>query len=197
MNDRPVDIVRYQGRWPDEFAVLAGGVRNALGALAARIDHIGSTAVPGRASKDVIDIQLTVESFDGFNRVSSRLSAVGYRLQDAIRHDHLPPGEGHRKDDYEKRYFREPRGRRCVHLHVRAEARANQRYAVLFRDYLRAHPPAALAYAETKKRLQFYHNKQGDGSLYFEIKDPVCDMVMAPAEDWAARVAWRMGASDA
>lgn len=197
MNDRRIDIVRYQGRWPEEFRVIAGGVREALGALAVRIDHIGSTSVPGLASKDIIDVQLTVASFDGFKAPGSRLSAAGYRLRDHIRYDHIPPGEGHVRSDYEKRYYREPAGRRCVHLHVRADGKANQLYAVLFRDYLRAHPAAALAYAETKRRLQHYHNKQNDDSLYFEIKDPVCDLVMAPAEDWAARVGWIMGDSDA
>ncbi|MAF11528.1 hypothetical protein CMK11_13850 [Candidatus Poribacteria bacterium] len=196
MNERPVHIIEYQSRWPHEFRAIARGVRGALGGSARRIDHIGSTSVPCLASKDIIDVQLTVASFDGFDTVATRLAAVGYRQRQGLHYDHLPPGDGHVQTEYEKRYFREPRGDRRTHLHVRADGKANQRYALLFRDYLRAHPPAALAYAETKRRLSRHHNEQSDDSVYFEIKDPVCDMVMAPAEEWAPRVAWQMGESD-
>ena len=196
MNERPVHIVEYQSRWPHEFRAIARGVRGALGGLALRIDHIGSTSVPDLASKDVIDLQLTVASFDRFDVVATRLGVAGYRQRQGMHHDHLPPGDGHDLAEYEKRYLREPPGDRRTHLHVRADGKAKQRYALLFRDYLRAHPPAALAYAETKRRLSQHHNQQADDSVYFEIKDPICDMVMAPAEEWATSVGWRIGESD-
>ena len=56
-----IEIIDYQSTWPDEFAALANKLRAASEAEL-RIDHIGSTAVPGLASKDVIDVQVTVES---------------------------------------------------------------------------------------------------------------------------------------
>ena len=52
----------YQPAWPSEFSGLAGRLRRHLGPLALRIDHIGSTSVPGLAAKDIIDIQVTVEA---------------------------------------------------------------------------------------------------------------------------------------
>ena len=75
-----------------------------------------------------------------------------------------------------------------------SEGRANQRYALLFRDYLRKHPKCAAAYAELKRRLAQHH---GDNSLvYSTIKDPACDIIMSAAEDWAERTSWQPGPTD-
>jgi GrpB-like predicted nucleotidyltransferase (UPF0157 family) len=53
----PVEIVEPQGSWSDRFRLAAAALREHLGALALRIDHIGSTSVPGLAAKDVIDLR--------------------------------------------------------------------------------------------------------------------------------------------
>src|SRR4051794_4003824 len=58
------EIVAPSSGWPAEFAEIATALRSALGGLALRIDHIGSTAVPGLAAKDVVDIQVTVAALD-------------------------------------------------------------------------------------------------------------------------------------
>jgi GrpB-like predicted nucleotidyltransferase (UPF0157 family) len=72
--------------------------------------------------------------------------------------------------------------------------RANQRYAVLFRDYLRVDSAAASAYGQVKVALARYHGEDVDA--YYAIKDPVCDILMAGAEAWAATVGWMPGPSD-
>ena len=59
-----IEIVDYQTRWPEDFARIGAILRSALGAEAVRIDHIGSTAVPGLAAKDIIDVQVTIARFD-------------------------------------------------------------------------------------------------------------------------------------
>ncbi len=87
-----------------------------------------------------------------------------------------------------------PAGHRAVNLHVRVAARANQRYALLFRDYLRAHPATAAAYAEAKRRLA--ELVDGDIGRYAEAKDPIVDLIYLPAEDWAGRTGWAPGPSD-
>ncbi|MAF11527.1 hypothetical protein CMK11_13845 [Candidatus Poribacteria bacterium] len=196
-DDRLVHIVDYQERWPREFADIGAQVRNALGDLAIRIDHIGSTAVPDLAAKDIIDVQVSVAAFAGFGPVAAALEGLGYVRRDDVRHDHLPPGAPHAASEYEKRYFREPEDARRTHIHVRADGRVNQRYAILFRDYLREHRAAALAYEETKRFMARWHNEQDKGALFYEIKAPVADIVTSAAEEWAARVAWQPGTSDA
>lgn len=62
--DRRVTIVEPKASWPTEFDAISSAIRAALGALALRVDHIGSTSVPGLPAKDVIDVQLTVAALD-------------------------------------------------------------------------------------------------------------------------------------
>ena len=81
-----------------------------------------------------------------------------------------------------------------MNVHVRAAGRPNQRYALLCRDFLRANPTAAEAYALFKQRLAAQGMEIG---AYVDIKDPVFDLIMHAAESWAARTGWRPGPSDA
>lgn len=177
-----IEIVPYSPNWPIEFEHIAAPIRNALGGLALRVDHIGSTSVPGLAAKDIVDVQVTLPDFDAIDRVTAALTAIGYTLRPDIIADHCPPSVEGPDSDWEKRLFNPPPGQRPTNLHVRAQGRANQRYALLFRDYLRAHPLAASAYAEVKRRLAHYHAE--DSLAYTTIKDPVCDLIMNAAEAW-------------
>lgn len=72
---------------------------------------------------------------------------------------------------------------------MRAVGRSNQRYALLFRDYLRVSPVAAAAYGQVKRAMSRLH--PDDVDAYYDVKDPVCDLVMVAAERWAADVSWR------
>lgn len=188
-----IEIVPYDQNWPHEFAEIARPLRATLGEEALRIDHIGSTAVPGLAAKDVIDVQVTVRDFDA--PFEALLGSLGYIRRLDINQDHLPPQVPGPASEWEKRYFQPPEGQRPTNLHVRAHGRANQRYALLFRDYLRTHPVAAGAYAEIKRALAHYHPENWDA--YYDIKDPVCDVIWSSAEEWVKMTGWESGASDA
>ena len=181
-----IEIQPYHEDWPSEFAVLADLLREALGDLAERIDHIGSTAVPGLAAKDVIDLQIGVSDLDD-PRLGPAFERLGATPTD-ITTDHVPPGDPSGAASWGKRYFRAPASWRRTHLHVRATDRANFRYALLFRDYLRHTPAAAAAYGQVKEALARQH--PDDVDAYYAVKDPVCDLVMDAAERWAAEVAW-------
>src|SRR5262245_53655063 len=132
-----VEIVPYKESWPAEFQEIASRLRRVLGELAKRIDHIGSTSVPGLAAKDVIDIQITVATLD--ERVITAMTTLGYTRPEGIWRDHRPPTVVGPETEWQKLYFRPPAGQRRTNTHVRVQGRANQRYALLFRDYLRAH----------------------------------------------------------
>jgi GrpB-like predicted nucleotidyltransferase (UPF0157 family) len=191
------EIVSYSPGWPAAFREIGGALRVALGPLALRIDHIGSTSVPGLAAKDVIDVQVTVAALDQAT-LSAGFERAGFvPAADNPRHDHQPPGAIGPDDDWAKLFFRPAAGvfgGRRINVHVRAAGRANQRYALLFRDYLRAHPAAAAAYAELKRRLAALGLETG---VYAEVKDPACDLIMQAAEPWAARIRWQPGSIDA
>jgi GrpB-like predicted nucleotidyltransferase (UPF0157 family) len=184
-----VAIEPYSERWAAEFARLGRRLRSLLADRAVRIDHIGSTAVPGLAAKDRIDVQVTVADL----RDANPLGAAGFEEFAPVA-DHRPPGVEGAGADWEKRLFESSGDERRANIHVRVDGRANQRYALLFRDYLRVHPGAAAAYAELKRRLAA---ELRDTARYAEVKDPACDLIMAAAEDWAAATGWKPGPSDA
>jgi GrpB-like predicted nucleotidyltransferase (UPF0157 family) len=190
-----IEIIPYSDRWPDEFRQISAAIRQVLDNLAVRIDHIGSTSVPGLPAKDVIDIQVTVKSLEPEAPIVDALSTLGYTWRDPIKADHLPPDTATSPEEWQKLMFRGPANQRRINLHVRVEGKPNQRYALLFRDYLRAHPVAAAGYAEVKRQLARYH--PDDMEAYYDVKDPVCDIIMAGAEEWAATTRWRPGPSDA
>ncbi|MEO2219576.1 GrpB family protein [Chromobacterium vaccinii] len=181
-------IIAHQARWADEFEAVAVRLGGAMGSLALRIDHIGSTSVPGLAAKDVIDVQITVAELD--ENVSQSLSDAGFALRPFNR-DHLPPGFEDAGEPWRKLFFREPEGERRVHIHIRRAGAANQRYALLFRDYLRAHPAMSAAYGELKRRLAA---RLADPDSYPDVKDPAVDLIYLAAEQWAAQTGWQPAA---
>ncbi|MFC7725012.1 GrpB family protein [Nocardioides sp. GCM10028917] len=182
---RRIVIKPYSARWPADFAQVEATLHGALGDIAQRIDHIGSTSVPGLAAKDIIDVQITVSDLTD-PAVTRAFESLGATTTD-ITSDHVPPGDQHDPSAWEKRYFRAPASWRPTHLHVRETGRANTRYALLFRDYLRHSPAAAAAYAQVKVALARLHP---DVDAYYAVKDPVCDLVMEAAEQWARGSAW-------
>ncbi len=186
-----LEIVPYKDSWPIEFIDIGTSLRRVLGSLALRIDHIGSTAVPGLAAKDIIDIQITVSSLS--EQAHQAMVSLGYSLTE-ISSDHRPPGAGGEDWDWEKWYFRPPINQRPTHIHMRVHGRLNQRYPLLFRDYLRAHPATAEAYAELKRRLA---QNLADPDTYPDVKDPAVDLIYLAAEEWAVASRWKPGESDA
>lgn len=102
------------------------------------------------------------------------------------------PGASRDPADWDKRYWSNSQD---LHVHVRAGGRPNQRYPVLFRDYLRADPLAAASYGTVKRALATV--APDDWDTFHEVKDPACDLILAGAEQWAARVGWSLPPSDA
>ena len=186
-------IVPYDPAWPAEFHHLGAALRSALGNHAVRIDHIGSTAVPGLAAKDVIDIQVTVASLDA-EAVSAAITPLGYQVHEGIADDHIPPGGNPSAAEWQKHFARARTGQRPAHIHVREVNRANQRYALLCRDFLRAAPSTAAAYMRVKVALAIL--TPTDIHAYYEVKDPVCDIIIDAAERWAAASEYTPGTSD-
>lgn len=184
--DRRVTIVEPKASWPTEFDAISSAIRAALGALALRVDHIGSTSVPGLPAKDVIDVQLTVAALDR-DRLVPALGRAGF-VEQPIGADHRPPGATGPDDDWRKLFF-QPQSGRPVNLHVRVAGRPNQRYPLLFRDYLRARPDSAAAYATLKRALASLGIDRG---VYADVKDPACDLIFIAAEDWAEQTGWAL-----
>jgi GrpB-like predicted nucleotidyltransferase (UPF0157 family) len=125
-NTQMITILPYRPSWSVEFAALGVEVRKILGSLALRIDHIGSTSVPGLAAKDVIDIQVTVVNLEKI--IEHALRHAGYCQLEHISRDHVPPGWSQKDEEWAKWFFKSDSDQRPVNLHVRISGRANQRY---------------------------------------------------------------------
>jgi GrpB-like predicted nucleotidyltransferase (UPF0157 family) len=180
-------IHEYQPSWPQEFIPIRAHLIEVLGSLALRVDHIGSTAVPGLGAKDVIDIQVTVK--DLTPEIREKLVQAGYQHFEALTEDHLPPGEQDGISAWKKMVFVQPEGQRRTNIHVRIAGSLNQRYALLFRDYLRAHPNSVRSIEVIKRELA--RRKPEDVDAYYEIKDPVYDLIWDAAKDWAKLTGWQ------
>lgn len=184
---KPVRIVPYDPRWPARYQGAAGRLREVLGDVAYSLHHIGSTSVPGLASKDRIDLQVTLPGPEVVPRLQERLQAAGLPPADP-RRDHRPPGDQAPDPHWEKLYLPGFTWEGPVNVHLRFLGRRNREYPLLFRDYLRLHPAAAAAYGVFKEQLSRAIGEDRD--LYCDLKDPVCDLVMAAARDWVERSGW-------
>jgi putative glutamine amidotransferase len=144
---RPYEVVDPDPSWPDAFARERAMLEAALPAdLVVRIDHIGSTGVPGLPAKPVIDVQLSVASMIPVERYRDPLVALGF--------EHAVDGWN---DDHE--FFSRLATDRMdgVHVHVCEAGSPWELRHLEFRDYLRANPSEAVAYGELKRRLAATH----------------------------------------
>jgi GrpB-like predicted nucleotidyltransferase (UPF0157 family) len=178
----PITVLPYDPVWPENFRHLGAQLRAALGGVALRIDHIGSTAVPGLAAKPIVDVQISVDRLEPVEPFRSPLEAAGFVYRAA-------------NTERTKRYFREPPGQRRIHVHVRRVGSFSEQFALLFRDFLRADPVAAVDYGRRKLALaaRFTHDRHG----YLEAKLPIIWEVLRHADQWAQATGWEPGPSDA
>jgi GrpB-like predicted nucleotidyltransferase (UPF0157 family) len=178
----------YNANWPKEFESVHEDLSKVLEDIALHIDHIGSTSVPGLGAKDVIDIQITVSQLS--EKIRKKLVNAGYIHLEHITHDHVPLGEEESPQLWEKFIFNQPQGQRRANIHVRVAGNPNQKYPLLFRDYLRVHPKSARSIELIKRQIVKHH--ADDVETYYDIKDPVYDLIWDAALDWARYTDWKL-----
>jgi GrpB-like predicted nucleotidyltransferase (UPF0157 family) len=180
-------VVPYDPAWAARGVALAAEIRAALGPLVLRIEHIGSTSIPGMAAKPVYDLQVSVTDLDAAAAAFDRpLAGLGFERR-PWESDHVPAGSDDPPSRWVKRLWTRRAGPEPVNLHCRLAGSQNERLALLFRDWFRAHPAAVPAYAHFKESLaEAVHD---DLDVYTDVKDPVVDLVIAVAEEWDAGAA--------
>jgi GrpB-like predicted nucleotidyltransferase (UPF0157 family) len=151
--------------------------------------------VLGLAAKDVIDVQVSIANAAELDDTAGMLEETGWMRVPGITGDHPVPGRDGPGGTGRKVLLREPAASRRVNLHVRAMGKSNQRYPLVVRDYLRAHPDSAQSYATLKRDLALLTGT--DTGRYADVKDAACDLIYFAAEDWATSIDWVAGASDA
>lgn len=168
---RVVEVVPYDPQWPARFAAEAAAVQSALGAAVIRIEHVGSTSVPGLAAKPIIDMMPLVRDVRDVSKRIPALAAIGY----------IPRGEFGLPG---RRYFVKGTAHaRLVHCHLYAADHPEVERHLAFRDYLRAYPAARDAYAALKIELARQHPT--DIVAYMDGKDGLIKQLEAAALGWS------------
>jgi GrpB-like predicted nucleotidyltransferase (UPF0157 family) len=172
--DDPHEISDYDPAWLVTFADWRPRLAAALGAAASRIDHVGSTAVPGLAAKPVIDVMVSVPDVgDEASYLPACLSTgLILRMREAGHRLLWPP----------------PVSPRVVHVHVCDSGGGWGRDELLFRDYLRVHPAACDEYSALKRDLMArWHD---DRRAYTEAKTAFVLDALEHARAWAIHSGW-------
>lgn len=175
--------------WPGEAERLVRRVRTAAGSLARRVDHIGSTSIPGLAAKDRIDLQLTVDSWTDADAVRPALQRVGFVHLPDLADDSPKPGDPDPAHWRKQTYASADPGRHA-NLHVRLDASPGVRYALLFRDWLRAEPAERADYETLKRGLAEAFARDTGVAGYAEAKDPWFTAAHERSERWASATGW-------
>jgi GrpB-like predicted nucleotidyltransferase (UPF0157 family) len=166
-----VNIVPYDRRWLHEFEAERERIARALGELARRIDHHGSTAVPGLAAKPVIDIQISVGGLSRIAMYAERLAALGYV--------HMP----HADDTVCPFFHRPAHWPHTHHVHLVEAGGDEERRTLAFRDYLREHGEVAKEYETLKRTLanQFGEEDPRSREAYANAKSDFIARVVGAA----------------
>jgi GrpB-like predicted nucleotidyltransferase (UPF0157 family) len=173
----PVEVVAYDPDWPRRFSEWEARLVESLGPAAQRIDHIGSTSVPGLAAKPVIDVEVSVANLGAEAAYVPAVESLGVLLG--------------ARDDWHRFFRPGPPQPRDVQVHVVASGGAFERDHLLFRDYLRAQPEACLVYAVLKRKLAA--RWRDDRYAYVEAKTNFILDTLERAEVWAASEGWASG----
>ena len=154
-DDDQLVIRDYDTTWPDQFSMLAARVKAVLGTLVLRVEHVGSTAVPGLAAKPVIDMDVVLASPSDLAEVIRRLGALGYVHEGDL-------------GFVGREAFRWPSGEARHHLYALIAGASELRRHLAFRDALRSNRAVRDAYAALKRSLALQYSQ--DRQAYTEGK---------------------------
>lgn len=159
-----VTVVSYDQAWPGEFLKILGQLAPFILPPAIRIEHVGSTSVPGLWAKPIIDIDVVIRDMTVLPEIIARLAGIGYRHEgdlgipgrEAFCYDGKPELKAH-------------------HLYVCPESSPELRRHIAFRDYLRAHPDAVAEYGRIKREGAALF--PDDIDAYIAHKSPVIEKI--------------------
>ena len=166
MNKKHVVVMPYDVKWKQAFTNIKSELEAALGDLALRIEHVGSTSVEGLSAKPVIDIDVVIKDTSILEPVISALAKIGYRHEG----DLGIPGREAFKYEGKEHLMKH-------HLYVCAKDSDELKRHLAFRDYLRSHPEAVKEYSRVKTEgAQLYPY---DIDKYIEHKSPFIENIYA------------------
>lgn len=159
MRTAKVVVLPYDAGWQRDFAAIKRELECALGPLALRIEHVGSTAVEGLSAKPCIDIDVVIRDYDVFDAVVDKLAEIGYQHEGDL---------GIR--DREAFCYSDKPHLQTHHLYVCPLQSAELHRHLTFRVFLRTHPEAVRQYGAVKEAAARLFPNDIDG--YIRYKTP-------------------------
>lgn len=175
-----VDISEHDPAWAGRFNSVAAQLCELFGDSADRIDHIGSTSVPGLAAKPIIDVQVSLPDFADAEGFRDGLADLSLELMV--------------NEDRRKWYAKRRTDGAETDVHIRRTGEFSEQAALLFRDYLRAEPSARLRYEQVKRELAQREWDRVDD--YADAKGDIIWQLLREADRWSWH-GWEPGDTDA
>jgi dephospho-CoA kinase len=194
----PARLVPPDPNWADQARRILARLKTACGHRALRVDHIGSTAVPDLDAKDVIDIQITVESLAVADELAEPLLSAGYPRIEGITEDvatadaRSTVGRFDHGDDpalWHKRIHASADPGRPTNVHIRVDGWPNQQFALLFVDWLAANPGVRADYLAVKRKAE--RGAAGETASYVAVKESWFLDAYWRAWEWADSTGWQ------
>lgn len=183
-------LLDHQPQWADDGRRLAARVSHA--AQGARVDHIGSTAIPGMPAKNVIDLQLTVPDLGFADDLAPVLGAAGFPRVSGFDQDTPHPDDAD-PARWRKRLHANADPGQSLNLHVRVRDAPNWTWALLFRDWLIAEPAVAQEYLALKRSVAADRSQDATAAQYAEAKEPWLAAAYPRSLAWAGAAGWSPG----
>jgi GrpB-like predicted nucleotidyltransferase (UPF0157 family) len=156
-SQRSYVVVPYDPNWPMAFEKVRCAVAPVFGDIAERIEHVGSTSIPGMAGKPTIDMLVIAKDISAVDELNSKLAELGYKALG----EYVAPGG--------RLFAFEKNGERLVNIHCFPIDHRKSRQLLSLREYLRAHPKESKAYAKLK--IDLFHRFPTDYGAYRKEKD--------------------------
>ncbi|MBW0103484.1 dephospho-CoA kinase [Pseudonocardia sp. KRD291] len=184
----PLRLVDPDPTWPEQARRLAERIAVAAGERGRGVEHVGSTAVPGLAAKNVLDLQLAVDSMDDADALADALAAAGFPPGPETTADHPEPAAPD-PSRWERRHHASADPGRPAHLHVRVHGSPAWTYALRMRDWLRANPDARAEY-ESLERVAASSDTDPDPTRHVAHRERWFAAADARARTWASCAGW-------
>ena len=164
MGGKRVIVLPYDEAWASDFEKIREEIKAALGDLALRIEHVGSTSVRGLSAKPIIDLDVVIRDASVLDEVVRCLAGIGYHHEGDLG---IPGREAFKYEG--KEHLRKH------HLYVCATDSAELKRHIAFRDYLRSHPEAVQEYSRIKEEGAALYPEDMD--RYIEHKAPLIQRI--------------------
>ena len=168
-----VIVERYNKDWPVWFEDLRSFIKSILGSLVIRIEHVGSTSIPGMVSKPIIDLDVVI-LWQDFEDVKRLLVNVGYEHEGDLG---IKEREAFKLTNLSLKMKLS-----LHHLYVCDIHNEELRKHIAFREYLRTHPHDMRRYSDIK--MQLVEKSKGDRDFYIDGKSDLIKEILEKALLW-------------